>query len=100
MGLYRWAVLKIAGFMGLLKPRRYRVTLFGESLGTYLLPRGHHMADPSAEVRPVLTRPFRSSVVEDFYIRWLEPKPDGGAIMIEWVPQTPEETEAAKRFFN
>ncbi|MBM3979807.1 MAG: hypothetical protein FJ304_05905 [Planctomycetes bacterium] len=101
MGLYRWALLRVAGIMGLLKPRRYRVTLFGESLGTYLMPRGHHLANPNGENRPVLTRPFKSSpVLEQFYLYWVEQKADGAAIMVHWVPETPDETESAHRFFN
>lgn len=101
MGLYRWALLKIAGVMGLLKPRRYRVTLFGESLGTYMMPRGHHLANPNGEDRPVLTRPFKSSpVLGQFYLYWVEQRADGAAIMVHWVPETPDETECAHRFFN
>ncbi len=100
MGLYRWALLKIAGFMGMLKPRRYRVTLFGESLGTYFLPRGHHMANPTAEDRPVLCRPFRSSLGENYHLYWLEPNQEGGAKFLHWYPETPTDRDAADRFYH
>lgn len=99
MGLYRWFVLKLAGWMGLLKPRTYRVTLFGESLGTYRMPRGHHMPDPNAEERPILTRPFRMSGADNFYIYWVEPDPKGGFRMMAWSPETPDDTAAAERFY-
>jgi uncharacterized protein (TIGR02996 family) len=100
VGLFRWSVLKLAGWMGLLKPRTYRVTLFGESLGTYKMPRGHHMANPEAEDRPVLTRPFRMSGADNFHIYWVEPDPEGGARVLSWSPETPDDNDAARRFYN
>jgi uncharacterized protein (TIGR02996 family) len=100
MGLYRWAVLKLAGYMGLLKPRRYRVMLFGESLGTYLMPRGHHMPNPNAEDRPVLTRPFHNTNHETFTLEWYERMPNGNIRIFQWAPETAEDRDAAERFYR
>ena len=103
MGLSRWLLIKIAGALGLLphqRVRRYKVTLFGENLGTYTLPIGDHMQDPSALVRPVLTKPFRMEFGEDTFFYWVEPKSDGGFKTAECHPISPELREEGVRFYN
>lgn len=103
MGLFKWLVIQAASAFGLLphqRVRRYKVTLFGEPLGTFTLPIGDHMTDPNAFERPVLTPPFRVEFGEDTFFYWVEPNPAGGYKTVEFHPPTPELREEAVRFFN
>ena len=103
MGLFSWLVIRTASAFGLLphqRVRRYKVTLFGEALGTFTLPIGDHMEKPDAFIRPVLTPPFRIEFGEDSYYYWAEPDPDGGHKTVEFHPPTPELREEAARFYN
>ena len=103
MGLFKWLVIKAAGAFGLLphqRVRRYKVTLFGEALGTFTLPIGDHMTDPQALVRPVLTRPFRIDFGEDTFYYWAEPNPAGGFKTVEFHPPSAELRDEAARFYT
>jgi uncharacterized protein (TIGR02996 family) len=103
MGLFDWLMDKAAGALGLppgQRVRTYRVTLFGEALGTFTLPVGDHMANPSAPVRAVLTRPFRVEFGADTFFYWAEPRPGGGYKVVEFHPNTPARRKEAVRFFN
>ncbi|QJX00383.1 leucine-rich repeat domain-containing protein [Frigoriglobus tundricola] len=102
MSLSRWLLIKIAGAFGLLphqRVRRYKVTLFGESLGTFTLPIGDHMENPNAPVRPVLTKPFRMALGEETFFYWVEPKSDGFKT-VEFHPPSPELRDEAVRFYS
>lgn len=94
MGLGRWLLVKLASALGVLPHqyvRRYKVVLFGESLGTYTLPIADHMENPRALVRPVLTRPFRMDLGDQVYYFWAEPnQKNGGYEVVQWHPPTPE----------
>lgn len=103
MGLFKWLVYKLAGALGQLPHQRvrpYKVTLFGETLGTFTLPIGDHMANAKALLRPVLTKPFRIEFGEDAFYYWAEPNPDGGFKTVEFHPRTPELREEAVRFYT
>jgi hypothetical protein len=96
-------LIKVAATLGVLphqRVRRYKVTLFGETLGTFTLPIGDHMQGPDAFVRSVLTRPFRMEFGEDTFFYWAEPTPDGSFKMVQFHPLTSELREEGVRFYN
>src|SRR5258708_1787529 len=103
MGLFNWLLVKVAGTLGVLPHqyvRKYQVTLFGESLGTFTLPIGDHMENREAPVRPVLTKPFRIEFGEDTFYYWAEMNAEGAYKVVEWHPPSPELREEAARFYQ
>jgi uncharacterized protein (TIGR02996 family) len=80
--------------------RRYKVTLFGETLGTFLLPVGEHLANPQAMARPIVTRPYRAGELEDATYYWAEPDDDDEQTTVSWQPENREQQEAAERFYS
>lgn len=104
MGLGRWLLVKLASAFGVLPHqyvRRYKVTLFGESLGAYVLPIADHMENPQALVRPVLTRPFRMELGDQAYYYWAEPNQnEGGFKVVQWDPPTPELREEIDNLYR
>lgn len=103
MGLIRWLAIKLLGVMGQLphqRVRRYRVTHFGEPVGTFTLPIGEHMEDPNANERPILTKPIKVDFADYYYFYWVERYPNGGYKTVTWHPPTSKLREEAARFYN
>ena len=79
--------------------RPYKVTYLGKLLGTFTLPVGEHMENPEAQMRRVVTLPFKADMGDEYYLYWVEPDPDGGFRTIHWQPDSPAQEKEAERFY-
>jgi hypothetical protein len=102
--VFRTLILMLAGWFGLLphqQRRLYKVVYFGETIGTFNLPRADHLADRNAPVREILTKPFKVEAADIFfYFYWVERDAEGAYKTITWNPDVADERAEATRFFN